>query len=348
MSSIFNEPIIASLKGNVGIGHTRYSTTGGSENVQLAQPFIVHTSYGMIAVAHNGELVNSKTLRQKILEKGVGLSTGSDSELITQCLSMQPPERFKNPKEVDFNQLSLNSNTNGSSDPRSGRNMHFEDGFTNPPETQDSNGDPIPWSSKKMTSEQKERELLSRLLHFVSLTPLSYALIVMYDECLYALRDPFGNRPLCIGMLFTASVDGNPRSSREKLSIDGWVLSSESCSFPSVSARHWRDVEPGEIVKLERNKLPKTLALLPRPNPTSSPAFCILEHVYFARPDSTFDGQMVYSVRFKCGMKLAKESTIPIPVDNDVIVAPVPETSIPAALGFAQQVSCLLGFKITH
>lgn len=70
MSNIFNEPIISSLKGNVGLGHTRYSTTGGTESIQLAQPFIVHTSYGCIAVAHNGELVNSQSLRQKILDKG--------------------------------------------------------------------------------------------------------------------------------------------------------------------------------------------------------------------------------------------------------------------------------------
>jgi glutamine phosphoribosylpyrophosphate amidotransferase len=57
------------LKGNLGIGHTRYSTTGGSE-VQLAQPFVVHTSYGTLSVAHNGELVNSKNLRKRILESG--------------------------------------------------------------------------------------------------------------------------------------------------------------------------------------------------------------------------------------------------------------------------------------
>lgn len=61
---------MAGLKGNLGIGHTRYSTTGGSDNVALAQPFIVHTSFGVIAVAHNGELVNSRTLRRKILQNG--------------------------------------------------------------------------------------------------------------------------------------------------------------------------------------------------------------------------------------------------------------------------------------
>lgn len=70
VSQIFNEPIMASLKGNLGIGHTRYSTTGGSESVAMAQPFIVHTSYGVITVAHNGELLNSGTLRQKILDNG--------------------------------------------------------------------------------------------------------------------------------------------------------------------------------------------------------------------------------------------------------------------------------------
>lgn len=71
VSNIFNEANMLTLKGNLGIGHTRYSTMGGCDNVQLAQPFVVHTSYGSIAVAHNGELVNSGPLRQKILENGM-------------------------------------------------------------------------------------------------------------------------------------------------------------------------------------------------------------------------------------------------------------------------------------
>ena len=205
---------------------------------------------------------------------------------------------------------------------------------------------------KVLSSEEKEDALLSRLLHLMSLTPLSYSLVIMYDECLYAIRDPFGNRPLCIGMLFTAPETGQ-RSSQERISIDGWVVSSESCSFPSVSAKIWRDIEPGEIVKLERNKLPKTLAIVPRPHKLSAlslnselpeplPSFCVMEHVYFARPDSMIDGQMVYSVREKSGRRLAIEAGIPIPADNDVtqkvIVAPIPETAIPAAHGFAKQV----------
>lgn len=98
VSSAFNEMSMMSLKGNLGIGHTRYSTSGGSGSIQLAQPFVVHTSYGTIAVAHNGELVNSSKLRETLLERGVGLTTGGDSELITQCLSQTPPDEFMHPK----------------------------------------------------------------------------------------------------------------------------------------------------------------------------------------------------------------------------------------------------------
>lgn len=93
----------------------------------------------------------------------------------------------------------------------------------------------------------------------------------MYDECIYAVRDPFGNRPLCIGELVatdtSVSSKGDfPSSSSRRHNADGWVVSSESCSFPSIYAKLIRDVEPGEIVKLERNHSPKTLAIVPRPD----------------------------------------------------------------------------------
>ncbi|RWS05844.1 glutamine phosphoribosylpyrophosphate amidotransferase-like protein [Dinothrombium tinctorium] len=307
VSQIFNDQIIKALTGNLGIGHTRYSTMGGSENVQLAQPFVVHTSYGTIAVAHNGELVNSQRLRQTILENGVGLSTGSDSELITQCLSLKPPKINK----------------------RKDENENIE---KNVEEANESN-----FTLIEKNLQRDEEEILSRVLHFMSLTPLSYSLILMYEECIYAVRDPFGNRPLCIGTLVPPPHEGGPRSSQEKLAIEGWVVSSESCSFPSVCAKIWRDVEPGEIVKLARNKLPKTLAIVHRKE-DKMPATCIFEYVYFARPDSLIEGQMVYTVRRKCGQQLAIEA----PVQGkdpkiEYIVAPVPESSIPAALGFSQQ-----------
>lgn len=260
------------------------------------------------------------------------MSTGSDSELITQCLSMSPPDIFRDKTYRENNYINV---ANGGD-----KNVKFEEGVTvippSPPTTSKSGLNRL----VKKPLDQEE-ELLSRLLHLMSLTSLSYSLLIMYGDCLYAVRDPFGNRPLSIGMLFTMSSDG-PRSSQEKLSIDGWVVSSESCSFPSVSAKIWRDIEPGEIVKLERNKLPKTLAVVPRPEPAKLPAFCIFEYVYFARPDSVIEGQMVYSVRMQCGRQLALEAGFPVPADkHSVIVSPVPETAIPAALGFSEQVNLI-------
>ena len=176
----------------------------------------------------------------------------------------------------------------------------------------------------------------------MSLSPLSYSLLVMYEGSIYALRDPFGNRPLTVGMLVPPPAEGGPRASQEKLAIEGWVVSSESCSFPSVCARIFRDIQPGEIMKLQRNGLPKTLTIVPRLDPEKLPAFCIFEYVYFARPDSLLETQMVYGVRQRCGRQLAIEAPLVLtdPTLKDrVIVSPVPESSIPAALGFSQQVS---------
>lgn len=91
INNIFTDDSIKKLKGNLGIGHTRYSTSAASEEVNC-QPFVVHTAHGALAVAHNGELVNCESLRRDVLARGVGLSTHSDSELITQSLCLNPPE----------------------------------------------------------------------------------------------------------------------------------------------------------------------------------------------------------------------------------------------------------------
>ncbi|MBN3296000.1 PUR1 Amidophosphoribosyltransferase, partial [Amia calva] len=254
--------------GSLGIGHTRYSTTGISE-LQNCQPFVVETLHGKIAVAHNGELVNAQNLRRKVMRHGVGLSTSSDSELITQLLALTPP-----------------------------------------------------------LEELDAPDWVARIKNLMTETPTSYSLLVMHKDVIYAVRDPYGNRPLSIGRLVPISrlhsaghTDGD---------TEGWVVSSESCSFQSIGARYYREVLPGEIVQISKDGI-KTLCVVPRPE-GDLPAFCIFEYVYFARPDSIFEGQMVYSVRQRCGRQLAIEA----PVDADV-VSTVPESATPAALGYAQQ-----------
>lgn len=337
VSSAFNEMSMMSLKGNLGIGHTRYSTTGGSSGPGLAQPFVVHTNYGTIAVAHNGELVNSKNLRQTLLSNGVGLTTGGDSELITQCLSQTPCVEFNHPKL---------RGTSGAGEADSSRSNSAMGSTLNhtakPPSTSATS---LPYYREPIWTadlNKEENNITSRLLHLMSQTPLSYSLLVMYNACLYATRDSYGNRPLTIGLMEPPPNSGQSDSAVYSLVddcyVEGWCISSESCPFPSVHAKLKRDVEPGEIIKFERDKTPKTLAIMPRPSGDKSPAFCIFEYVYFARPDSILERQTVYAVRRRCGEKLAEESPATEGADkSNFIVAPVPESSIPAALGYSQK-----------
>lgn len=266
VNTIFTEQDMLRMRGNLGIGHTRYSTAGSSDVVNC-QPFVVETLHGKIGVAHNGELVNANSLKKKLLRHGVGLSTSTDSELITQLLTHTPQE----------------------GEPNGGN-----------------------W--------------VTRIKNLMNQTSLSYSLLVMHKSKIYAIRDPYGNRPLCIGQLISKKDFSN--NSEEQ--IDGWVISSESCAFQAIGAKFCREVLPGEIVEVSKMGI-KSLCIVPRKE-DKPPAFCIFEYVYFARPDSILEGQMVYSVRKRCGRQLAREH----PVDVD-IVSTVPESATPAAIAYAQE-----------
>lgn len=153
----------------------------------------------------------------------------------------------------------------------------------------------------------------------------------MQDK-IYGVRDPYGNRPLCIGRI--VSIDGAKNRTNGVTNgngelhstddTDGWVIASESCGFLSIGARYVREVLPGEIVELTKNGV-RTIDIVERPrdeqNRVLPQAFCIFEYVYFARSDSIFEGQMVYTVRIECGRELAIETGI----DAD-IVSSVPES----------------------
>ncbi|KAK3100703.1 hypothetical protein FSP39_024003 [Pinctada imbricata] len=275
VNGIFHEEELLKLRGNLGIGHTRYSTLGASDTSNV-QPFVVETLHGLIAVAHNGELTNAKSLKTKLLKHGVGLSTGTDSELITQLLTHTPE-----------------------------------------------------------CGEPHGANWIGRIKRIMSETVISYSLVIMHDDKIYAVRDPYGNRPLCLGKLLPATAFAGKKEV-DKDDLDGWVVSSESCCFNSVGARYYREVLPGEVVELSKEGV-KSVYIAPRPNDTP-PAMCIFEYVYFARPDSIFEGQMVYTVRQRCGRQLAKEA----PVDVD-IVSTVPESATPAALAYAKQLGIPYG-----
>lgn len=113
---------------------------------------------------------------------------------------------------------------------------------------------------------------------------------------------------------------------------EGWIVASESCAFLTL-ARYIREVLPGEIVEMTKEGI-RTVEIVVRPN-AEPQAFCIFEYVYFARPNSIFEGQEVYTVRVQCGKQLAIEH----PVNADYVGA-VPESGNAAAFGYAEQV-CL-------
>jgi amidophosphoribosyltransferase len=137
----------------------------------------------------------------------------------------------------------------------------------------------------------------------------AYAFVGLTNKKLVGARDPLGIRPLVLGEL-----DGHP------------ILTSETCALDIIGARHVRDIEPGEVIVFSSDKV-ETL----RPFGMVPPRPCIFEYIYFARPDSIVGGRPVYQVRKTMGMQLATEA----PADADVVV-PVPDSGVPAAIGYAQ------------
>ena len=235
---------LRALDAKIGVGHVRYSTTG-SKGMINAQPFTTTTSFGVVAIAHNGDITNYAELKKRYLDAGASFSTDSDSELVAFIL---------------------------------GRYMT-------------SQVDPI----KAMKSMMSELEG-------------SYALTVLIENRLFGVRDPYGFRPLCIGKL-----------------NDGYVVVSESTAIDALNGELVRDVAPGEIVEVTKDRVISHLG-----HDNKRRAYCMFEWVYFARPDSIIDGRGVYDVRKRIGEILAREC----PADVDLIM-PIPDSGRAHAIGFS-------------
>ena len=137
----------------------------------------------------------------------------------------------------------------------------------------------------------------------------AYSLVCLTNDRLIGIRDPHGVRPLVIG-----EYDGAK------------VLASETCALDIIGAEFVRDVEPGELVSITEEGIHSSFPFIPKPS-----RFCLFEYVYFARPDSIVDGSGVYEARKRIGQELAREA----PADADIVI-PVPDSGVPAAIGFAE------------
>ena len=243
VSQVFNEDNLGHLQGHLGIGHTRYSTTG-SPRLSNTQPYILETLDGPLAIGHNGNLVNAPQLRRELLERGVGLSTSTDSELIIHLLA----------------------------------------------------GARGTW--------------LQRIRQMMTIAEGAYSLTILTRDAIYGVRDPWGLRPLVLGEF-----------------ENGLAIASESCAFATIGARAVREIEPGEVVRIDKEGYEIVQGV-----PAEKAAFCTFEQIYFARPDSILGGRLVHRVRQALGRQLAREA----PVEADIVV-PVPDSGTPHAIGYAQE-----------
>ncbi len=251
------EKVLIKLPGKYAIGHNRYSTSGGSA-LRNVQPFFADTNAGGIGVAHNGNLTNAITLRNKLVKEGAIFYTTSDTETIVQLIA-----KSKRVKTID--------------------------------------------------------KIIDAIFHIQG----GYALVMMTQNILIGVRDPYGIRPLVIGKL-----------------KNSYVFASETCAFDIIGAKFVRDVENGEVVYIENNELKSLKPFSPkkiRP--------CVFEYIYFSRPDSILNGKTAYEYRKNFGAQLAKEDKL-----KADIVVPVPDSGNAAALGYAQEkgISFELGLIRNH
>jgi len=162
--------------------------------------------------------------------------------------------------------------------------------------------------------------VVARMVHALQRIEGAYAFVAMTNTQLIGVRDPFGVRPLVLGQVGAS-----------------YVLASETCALDIIDATFVRDIEPGEMVVIDESGL---TSMRPFP-PRNRRRFCVFEYIYFSRPDSVVEGASVYEARRRIGRELARESHSP----SDVVV-PVPDSGVPAAIGYADEAGIPFEFGI--
>lgn len=231
------------LKGNMAIGHVRYSTSGDS-SVLNAQPLTGKSKFGSLAVAHNGTLVNTEVIRSLLEDSGAIFQTDTDSEVIVNLIA---------------------------------RGIH--------------------------------KGIENAVLDAIKTVKGSFALVIAFGNKLIGIRDPFGIRPLVMGMRG-----------------EDVIFASESCAIDTIGGTLVRDVKAGEMVVVE-DGVAKSYVYSEKTKEQT----CSFEYIYFARPDSTIDGINVHTLRVKTGEMLFEEH----PVEADVVIG-VPDSGLAAAIGYSR------------
>ena len=257
VSEVFTDEALTYLKGNMAIGHNRYSTAGG-DSILDAQPVFAKYKLGEMSIVHNGNLINKNEVRQELIDNGAIFQTGMDTENLIHLIAKNSKDRLRD-----------------------------------------------------------------RIKEALGKTVGAYCFIVQSRSKQFVIRDRYGIRPLSLG----------------KIKSGGYIVASETCAFDLVDAEFVRDVNPGEMLIFDEDQAePESIQLF---EPEFRP--CAFEYVYFARPDSVIDGKNVYRTRENMGRTLAKNDmskamigTEGDPVRVDMVI-PVPDSGVPAALGYAAE-----------
>jgi len=253
-----DEKSLNELKGDIAIGHVRYSTSGKS-NPQNVQPFLSHFYKGSFAVAHNGNIVNADLIRKELEKEGAIFYTTSDTEVFIHLIA----------KAKDITDFGINLHPN-------------------------------------------DREFLPLLFSAMKKVKGAYSLLILRENQLIAVRDPYGFRPLVLGKNKQGSI----------------FLASESCALDIVEAEYLRDLKAGEVLVIDGDGLRSYYPL----GFVDKAYKCIFEYVYFSRPDSIIFQDYVYSIRKEMGRQLARE----MPLDADVVV-PVLDSGMLSAKGYSEE-----------
>jgi amidophosphoribosyltransferase len=245
VSSVLSRYLHEDRRSTLGIGHVRYSTRGGNK-LENAQPILVNSNKGEIALAHNGNISNTPKIKDRLFREGSIFQTSSDTELILHLISR----------------------------------------------------------SRRPTFDEALRETLEEIEG-------AFSMVMIHDDRIVAVRDPWGFRPLYIGT-----------------GEDMTVVASETCALDILRVSNYRSVEPGEIVSIDSTGIHSSM--LPVPLHHSQ---CIFELIYFARPDSMVFDNSVHGRRKRMGAALAR-----LDRGKDVgdIVVSVPDSGNHAALGYAE------------
>jgi len=244
VTDVFDNDSLDKMIGNAAIGHVRYSTTGGS-CASNAQPIVSNFEMGSIALAHNGNLVNTDIIRELLQYGGTSFETSIDTEVVLKLIAKNAAKGIEN-----------------------------------------------------------------AITDAIQAIKGSFAIVILTEDKLIGVRDPNGIRPLCIG----------------KFDDNSYVMCSETCALDAVGAEFVRDVNPGEIVIIDKEGI-KSINFAEKTKCET----CVFEYIYFARPDSVIDGISVYNSRELAGEELYREA----PVEADIVIG-VPDSGLAAAAGYAK------------